>query len=89
MDEAHRHPHNAARGTFVERDGIVQPNSAPRFDRTPGGIRCSPPASGSGTRAVLVDWGFTPAEIDNLAARGIVGPANEDSGHGNAAEQTG
>ena len=89
MDEAHRHPHNAARGTFVERDGIVQPNAAPRFDRTPGGIRSSPPASGSGTKAVLADWGFTPAEIDDLAARGIIGPANVNSGHGNAAGQAG
>ena len=89
MDEAHRHPHNAARGTFVERDGIVQPNAAPRFDRTPGGIRSSPPASGSGTKAVLADWGFTPAEIDDLAARGIIGPANVNSGHGNAAGEAG
>ena len=73
MDEAHRHPHNAARGTFVERDGIVQPNAAPRFDRTPGAIRCSPPAPGSATRAVLADWGFAPAEIDELAAAGVIG----------------
>ena len=36
MDEAHRHPHNAERGTFVERDGIVQPNAAPRLSRTRG-----------------------------------------------------
>ena len=76
MDEAHRHPHNAARATFVERDGIVQPNAAPRFDRTPGGIRCSPPAPASGTRAVLADWGFTAAEIDDLATRGVVASGN-------------
>ena len=76
MDEAPRHPHNAARGTFVERDGIVQPNAAPRFDRTPGGIRCSPPAPGSGTRTVLADWGFTAAEIDDLAARGVIASGN-------------
>ena len=76
MDEAHRHPHNAARATFVEHDGIVQPNAAPRFDRTPGGIRCSPPAPASGTRAVLADWGFTAAEIDDLAARGVVASGN-------------
>ena len=75
MDEAHRHPHNAGRGTFVERDGIVQPNVAPRFSRTPGGIRCSPPAPGSGTRSVLADWGFGAEEIDDLAARGVVGDA--------------
>ena len=76
MDEAHRHPHNATRATFVERDGIVQPNAAPRFDRTPAAIRCSPPAPGSGTRGVLCDWGFTPAEVEDLAARGIVGPTD-------------
>ncbi|WP_422738023.1 CaiB/BaiF CoA transferase family protein [Micromonospora sp. WMMD729] len=35
--EAHRHPHNAARRTFVEVDGEVQPAPAPRFDRTPTG----------------------------------------------------
>ena len=80
MDEAHRHPHNAARATFVERDGIVQPNAAPRFGRTPGGIRCSPPAPGSGTRTVLADWGFTAAEIDDLAARGVVASGSAGGG---------
>ena len=34
MAEAARHPHNAARGTFVEQ-GIVQPAPAPRFEGTP------------------------------------------------------
>ena len=29
------HPHNAARGTFVEVGGEIQPAPAPRFDRTP------------------------------------------------------
>ena len=89
MDEAHRHPHNAARGTFVERDGIVQPNAAPRFDRTPGAIRCSPPASGSGTRAVLADWGFASAEIDELAVLGVIGPMDAGPAGGNAKEGIG
>ena len=88
MDEAHRHPHNAARGTFVERDGIVQPNAAPRFDRTPAEIRCPPPVAGSGTREVLSRWGFTPAEIENLAARGIVGPVDTGKHTGKHAERT-
>ena len=89
MDEAHRHPHNTARGTFVERDGIVQPNAAPRFDRTPGAIRCSPPASGSGTRTVLADWGFASAEIDELAALGVIGPVDANPAGRSAAERTG
>nr|ALJ99846.1 coA-transferase III family protein [Micromonospora rosaria] len=33
--EAHRHPHNAARGTFVDVGGAAQPAPAPRFGRTP------------------------------------------------------
>ena len=35
LTEAPQHPHNVARGVFVERGGIVQPAPAPRFDRTP------------------------------------------------------
>ncbi|MFI9638586.1 CaiB/BaiF CoA transferase family protein [Micromonospora sp. NPDC051925] len=33
--EAHRHPHNAARGTFVPVGDEMQPAPAPRFARTP------------------------------------------------------
>jgi alpha-methylacyl-CoA racemase len=32
LADAPRHPHNAARGTFAERDGITQPAPAPRFE---------------------------------------------------------
>jgi len=35
LADAPRHPHNRARGTFVERDGIVQPAPAPRFSEPP------------------------------------------------------
>ena len=34
LTEAARHPHLAARGTYVERDGVLQPAPAPRFSRT-------------------------------------------------------
>jgi alpha-methylacyl-CoA racemase len=34
LDEAARHPHNSARGTFFERDGVLQPSPAPKFSRT-------------------------------------------------------
>ncbi|GLY04305.1 CaiB/BaiF CoA-transferase family protein [Actinoplanes sp. NBRC 101535] len=33
--EAPRHPHNVARGTFVDVGGVVQPGPGPRFSRTP------------------------------------------------------
>jgi alpha-methylacyl-CoA racemase len=43
LAEAPRHPHNAARGTFVEVGGMVQPAPAPRFLGTP-----APPISLTG-----------------------------------------
>ena len=42
MSEVRDHPHNQARGTFVEVAGVVQPGPAPRFERTPTAIP-SPP----------------------------------------------
>lgn len=38
MREAAEHPHNQARGTFLERGGLAQPAPAPRLDRTMGAI---------------------------------------------------
>jgi alpha-methylacyl-CoA racemase len=35
LREAPQHPHNVARGTFVEDGGIIQPAPAPRFSVTP------------------------------------------------------
>jgi len=34
LEEAAQHPHNRARGTFFEFEGILQPSPAPRFSRT-------------------------------------------------------
>jgi alpha-methylacyl-CoA racemase len=39
MKEAPKHPHMAARKTFVTRHGVTQPAPAPRFSRTPSAIR--------------------------------------------------
>ncbi len=38
MGEAPAHPHNAARGTFIEVNGVMQPAPAPRFSATPGSV---------------------------------------------------
>lgn len=35
LDEAPLHPHNVARGTFIQVDGQLQPAPAPRFSVTP------------------------------------------------------
>jgi alpha-methylacyl-CoA racemase len=68
LDEAPKHPHNAARKTFVEVAGVVQPAPAPRFSATPGAIQGPPPAIGAHDREALLDWGFAAGEIDALVA---------------------
>jgi len=73
MDEAPDYPHNRARGTFVARDGVVQPAPAPRFSRTPGEIQGPPVAVGQHTDEVLTMLGFDAAAIARLRADGAVG----------------
>jgi len=55
-DEAPRHPHNVARATFVEVDGVVQPAPAPRLQRTPAAAPRAPQPPASDATAVLRDW---------------------------------
>jgi alpha-methylacyl-CoA racemase len=57
--EATRHPQIVARGTLVERDGVLQPAPAPRFSRTAADMGSPPRPSGADTAAVLTDWGVT------------------------------
>ena len=70
MDEAPRHPHNAARKTFVEIDGVTQPAPAPRFSATPGAIQGPPPAIGAHTAEVLSEWGLSDSLLKELEAAG-------------------
>ncbi len=66
---APEHPHLAARGTFVEIDGAVQPAPAPRFSRTPGEVDAPPaPSPGAHTREALAAWGV--ADVDALIELG-------------------
>lgn len=66
LDETPHHPHLAARRTFVEVDGVRQPGVAPRLSRTPGRIAGPAPYAGQHSRTALLDWGFSPAEVDEL-----------------------
>ncbi len=70
LSEAPKHPHNFARQTFVERDGIVQPAPAPRFSRTVPEVQ-GPPEAADNVGA-LKRWGFSESEISALAAAGAI-----------------
>jgi alpha-methylacyl-CoA racemase len=60
--EARRHPHNQARGSFVDCGGVVQPGPAPRFDGRISQIRpwadCDVPPE-----QALRDWGVDKGAI--------------------------
>ena len=68
VTEAARHPHLAARGTYVDRDGVLQPAPAPRFSRTEATLSTGPSAPGGQTREALEAWGV--ADVDALVESG-------------------
>ncbi|QNP66427.1 CaiB/BaiF CoA transferase family protein [Streptomyces genisteinicus] len=57
LREAARHPHLAARSTFVDHQGVTQPAPAPRFSATPGALTRPPALPGAHTEDVARDWG--------------------------------
>ena len=70
--EAIGHPHNVARGTFVDVAGVIQPGPAPRFSLTPGEIRRPPSHAGQHTDEILAEAGFDAEAVVALRADGAV-----------------
>lgn len=72
LDEAPRHPHLAARGTYLDIDGVVQPAPAPRFSRT---VNDTPkphqPWSAATAREILGPW-LDSSRIDQAFAEGLL-----------------
>jgi len=81
-EEAWTHPHNVARGTFVDVEGVVQPSPQPRFSRTPARIDGPPPVPGEHTQAALADWGVPPATITAWEHDGVVRQDRTDQERG-------
>jgi alpha-methylacyl-CoA racemase len=79
MAEAPHHPHNLARGSFVEVDGITQPGPAPRFSRTPSTLPSPPQEIGEGTRSALNEWGIAKERIEELLAAGVLGEPHAEN----------
>ncbi|SCG65262.1 CaiB/BaiF CoA transferase family protein [Micromonospora humi] len=71
--EAPRHPHLAARESFVTPEGVTQPAPAPRFSATPTSVRRPPPQPGEHTDEVLAEAGVDAARIAALRAAGTIG----------------
>ena len=73
LTEAARHPHLAARGTYVDRSGVLQPAPAPRFSRTEATLTTGPTTPGAQTREALEAWGITT--VDELLESGAASQA--------------
>ena len=65
-------PFHAARGTFIEVDGMLQPAPAPRFSRTPSATPTAGVEPGVDLAAALDGWGLDASEIQTLNASGVV-----------------
>jgi alpha-methylacyl-CoA racemase len=72
LADAPQHEQNAARGTFVEVGGIVEPAPTPRFSRSATGVPAPAPPPGEHDLARLTAWGIPIADVEALVAAGVV-----------------
>jgi alpha-methylacyl-CoA racemase len=70
LTQAAEHPHLKARGTYVTREGLLQPAPAPRFSRTEPSLTSGPSVPGGQSRAALEAWGI--GGVDALIESGAV-----------------
>ena len=66
LGEAPVHPHNIARRTFIDLDGVFQPGPAPRYSATSLDRPEPPRREGQDGEAILTDLGYSSNEISEL-----------------------
>ncbi len=72
FSEAMEHPHNKARTSFIEVDGVAQPAPAPKFSRTNSAVTRPPAEEGEHTNEILAELGLSREEIDRLSDSAVV-----------------
>jgi alpha-methylacyl-CoA racemase len=76
LREAADHPHVAARGTLVSRDGVLQPAPAPRFSATQAAPVAPPPAPGQDDpAAIAARWRAEEAAAESAPGHHAPRPA--------------
>ena len=70
--EAQTHPHNVARDTYIEVEGMMQPAPAPRFSNSQSPIPSGARAAGEDTAEVLAQWGFSDQQVEQLRNSGAL-----------------
>lgn len=72
FSEAIGHPHNVARETFVDVEGVVQPAPAPRFSRSRPEIVIPAAEPGENVFITLSEWGFSRLDIAAFKNGGLI-----------------
>jgi len=72
LEEAPVHPHNIARRTFVDLDGVFQPSPAPRYSASHLDRPDPPRKEGADGEIILDELGYSPAETDALRVSGAL-----------------
>ena len=72
LEEAPEHPHNKARGTFIEVAGATQPAPAPRYSVTKTDVPRPAPAVGADSDSLLDELGYDAEKIAALRKAGAV-----------------
>jgi alpha-methylacyl-CoA racemase len=70
LAEAPAHPHNVARGSFIELAGVTQPAPAPRYSAT---ANSAPLPPRDDARALLAEIGYDEERIATLKLDGTIG----------------
>lgn len=73
LDEAPLHPHNLARGAFVEVDGSMQPAPAPRYSLTQNPPPTPMDSGAESIAPLLAELGYATDELAELRARAVLG----------------
>jgi alpha-methylacyl-CoA racemase len=73
LAEAPDHPHNQARGSYVEVAGVPVAGPVPRFGGTPATVAGPPPECGADTDEVLAELGYPADRLAELRASGVIG----------------
>ena len=72
LDEAPVHPHNIARRTFLDVEGVFQPAPAPRYSGMHLDRPDAPRSEGQDGEAILEELGYAQDEIARLRTEGIM-----------------
>jgi alpha-methylacyl-CoA racemase len=72
LSEAPAHPHNVARGTFIELDGVIEPRPAPRYSATANDSPRPPRSEGEDAEAILSELGYSAVEVAEMREQGAL-----------------